>query len=164
MTSTHSADEDRTRPVHYDRLISTRDGHSESHEHNNVYRECEWVCNTERYANTDALRAAALALRADAQLAPRLTDYSNLLLEEFASRFVRNGVVPGYVPAELAPDLSARLLQMQSAGVLGTAATRIGACMLYGSFERHYGPNRAACLFGHGTQPPHRTSDTRGAH
>jgi endonuclease YncB( thermonuclease family) len=52
MTSAHSADEDSTRDWHYNRMVSTRFGHSESIRHRETYPECQMVCAEERVPST----------------------------------------------------------------------------------------------------------------
>lgn len=154
MTSVHSFDEDRDRPWHYNRMISTRDGHSESMQHRDTYSECQWICNTESVADEHQARAAARALRADPVTAPLVADLSNILLTEITSRFARRGELPGYVGEVATRDaLTARLATERDAGRL-TSRERRGSCGIYVPFERRYGRSRASCLMGHGTVPP----------
>jgi endonuclease YncB( thermonuclease family) len=153
MTSVHSASEDPTRE-HYNRLISTHDGHSESRRHRETYAECEWVCNTEIRADEDAVREAARALRSDPALAPLLADLPNFHLMEFARRYARLGELPAYVPEAARALVEARLQAMRSAGQLGTTRRERGSCMLFVPFDRWFGGSRAACLRDHGTLPP----------
>ena len=65
LTSLHSADEDPTRDVHYNRMVSTRDGHSEPWMHTDRYPECSWQCATEIQADETRVYAFARSLRAD---------------------------------------------------------------------------------------------------
>jgi endonuclease YncB( thermonuclease family) len=152
MTSVHSFDEDRDRPWHYNRLISTRDGHSESMQHRETYSECQWVCNTEIVADEHQAREAARALRADAVTGPLVADLSNIVLTELTSRFARRGELPGYTEAAARDALTARLTPEREAGRL-TSHEQRGSCGIYVPFERRYGRNRANCLAGHGTVP-----------
>ncbi len=152
MTSVHSAAEDPSRPVHYNRLISTLDGHSESMEHNDTYEECEWVCDTETRANRQLVEAGARRLREDPRIAPRIADMFNINLITLVDRFVRTGEIPEIIPADLRNDLSARLTRERDQGMYGETYEAPGSCMLYVTFERRYGGRipRAACLNGHG--------------
>lgn len=149
MTSLHSLSEDPGRPYHYNRLVSTLDGHSESHRHRETYGECQWICNTETRVDEAAVEAAARRLRAS-RLAPRLTELFNLHLIGIVSRFARKNELPGYLPEELGPDLTAHLQAELDAGSLGQTHQARGSCALYVEFERRYGQNRAQCLRGHG--------------
>lgn len=153
MTSIHSADEDRSREVHYNRLVSVWDAHTESMQHHDTYEECSWVCNDEIRVDMQPVRAAARRLREDAQIAPLVADFFNLHLVEFVRRFRRLGVLPEYVQNP-ARDLIVRRLERERAnGMLGETHTERGACMIHVPFERRYGRNQAACLRGHGTTP-----------
>ncbi|HJL18711.1 MAG TPA: thermonuclease family protein [Sandaracinaceae bacterium LLY-WYZ-13_1] len=155
MTSVHSSDEDITRDWHYNRMISTRDGHTESMRHRETYDECSWVCNEEVRVDEDRVRAAARRLREDPRLAPQLTDWFNLHLIEFVSRFRRNGELPEYVPDDLRGPLTAHLTREREAGRLGETHTARGSCMIHVPFERRYGQDRASCLREHGNWGHH---------
>ncbi len=150
MTSVHSFDEDRDREWHYNRLISTRDGHSESMQHRDTYAECQWVCNVETVVDELAARSEARALRADPVTGPLVATLSNLVVTEFVSRFARRGELPAYADAAGRDAITARLT---ADGRVATHEQR-GSCGIYVPFERRYGRNRAHCLDGHGTVPP----------
>lgn len=154
MTSIHSADEDPSRDSHYNRLISTRDGHSESMRHRNTYGVCEWVCNDEIRADESAVREVARGLRADATMGPLVAEVPNYQLLEMVRRYARLTELPAYTPEALRPQLEPYLQQAAAAGRLGQTRTERGACMLYVPFGRWYGGDRADCLRGHGTAPP----------
>jgi endonuclease YncB( thermonuclease family) len=147
MTSVHSVDEyaDRTEAAK-NRMVSTRDGHSERFEHHEIYDECEWVCADEVRADASRVREVASELRADAALEPHLRDLTNILLVEIVDRFARVRGFPAWVPAEARAALEPRL----AAANLGATARAPGSCMLYVAFERRYGGTRPACLRGHG--------------
>jgi micrococcal nuclease len=154
MTSTHSRDEDLGREWHYNRLVSTRDGHSESQRHRETYGECEWVCNDEIRVDLPRVTAAARRLREDPTLARALaeTEFFNLHLIEFVSRYRRLGTLPEYLEGELRAQIEERLGRENDAGALGDTYTEADAsCMLYVDFRRRYGRERAACLRGHGS-------------
>ncbi|HEY8430831.1 MAG TPA: hypothetical protein VIL20_20770 [Sandaracinaceae bacterium] len=150
MTSLHSMHEDPSRPYHYNRLVSTLDGHSESRQHRETYAECEWVCDTETRVDEERVRAAARRLREHPVLAPRLTELFNVNLMAAVSRFVRKDELPASVPAELREDLLEHLRSERDRGLLGETTPARGSCMLYVEFHRRYGPMRAQCLRGHG--------------
>ena len=154
MTSVHSASEDPQREWHYNRLVSTHDGHSESYRHHENYDECEWVCNEEIRADESAVAAAARALRADPQIGPGLAEYQNFHLLEFARRFARLGELPEYLTGDVRALVEARLTADRAEGRLGTTHQERGSCMLYVDFTRRYGGDRASCLRGHGSVPP----------
>ncbi|MGE0784134.1 MAG: thermonuclease family protein [Sandaracinaceae bacterium] len=154
MTSIHSADEDLDREWHYNRLVSTRDAHTESMQHHDTYRECTWVCNDEVRVDLPAVEAAARRLREDPQIAPLIAEWFNLHLIEFVSRYRRTGALPEYLTGDARPLVEARLRREASEGLLGETHRARGACMLNVSFTRRYGRNRASCLDGHGTPPP----------
>ncbi|HJK94732.1 MAG TPA: hypothetical protein RMH85_16155 [Polyangiaceae bacterium LLY-WYZ-15_(1-7)] len=154
LTSLHSADEDPTRDVHYNRMVSTRDGHSEPWMHTDRYPECSWQCATEIQADETRVYAFARSLRADRETAPVVADYGNQLLIELVDRYARLGELPEYTPEEMATALEPRLQAARESGLLGETEEVLGACMLYTAFTRRYGRERAPCLMGHGSRPP----------
>ncbi len=163
MTSVHSFDEDRDRPWHYNRMISTHDGHSESMQHRDTYGECQWICNTETVADPAALRTEARALRADPTTGPLVADFSNIVLTEIVSRFARRGELAPYFEGATRDALTATLTPVRESGRLATHEQR-GSCGIYVPFERRYGRSRASCLMGHGTVPPDMAGHWHGAH
>jgi endonuclease YncB( thermonuclease family) len=163
MTSVHSYDEDRDREWHYNRLISTVDGHSESMQHRDTYGECQWVCNTETVVSEGALRHETRAVRADPTLAPLVAGMSNVVLTELVSRFGRRGALPDYLDPSIQGPLTAYLGPVRDAGRLPTHEQR-GSCGIYVPFDRRYGRSRASCLMGHGTLPPDMADRWHGGH
>lgn len=156
MTSAHSASEDAGREWHYNRLVSTRDGHSESMRHHEDYSECEWVCADELVADPVATDSFARSLREEPSTAPLLGDLANILLTEVVTRYARIGELPEYFTGEARDPVLARLEAARAAGTLPRVTTTPGAtCFLYVEFERRYGSHRASCLAGHGSLPPH---------
>ena len=154
MTSVHSYDEDRDRSLHYNRRISTLDGHTESMEHSDTYDLCQWVCAPEQVPDPTTTHDVARSLRADASIAPLLTDVSNVLLMEITGRFARTGGLPAWVTGPLYDALHPRLVAARDRGQIGPVGTQRGSCMLYVPFDQRYGQSRASCLYGHGTLPP----------
>jgi len=158
MTSVHSADEDRSREVHYNRLVSSRDAHTESMQHQETYEECSWVCNDEIRVDMSRVSTAARNLRDDPQIAPHLSDFFSLHLIEFVSRYRRVGELPEYLEGPGRALVQARLAGEQAAGRLGETHTERGSCMIHVPFQRRYGRGQAACLRGHGTNPDGHSS------
>lgn len=154
MTSVHSAAEDPSREHHYNRLVSTFDGHTESTQHRQTYSECEWVCDEEIRTDEAAIEAAARRMREDATLAPLLAEHTNLELREFARRYARLGELPAYVSPAARTPLEARLRLEREQSLLGQTLNAQGSCAIYVDFTRRYGRERASCLAGHGTVPP----------
>jgi endonuclease YncB( thermonuclease family) len=147
MTSVHSVDEYANRSeAAKNRMVSTRDGHSERYEHHEIYDECEWVCVDEVRADGSRVRAVASELRADASLAPVIGETSNILLTEIVDRFAR---VRGF-PAWVSPQQRAALEPRLANASLGTTTRVPGSCMMYVAFQRRYNSTRPACLRGHG--------------
>lgn len=155
VTSLHSADEDPGRDSHYNRMVSTRDGHTEKWRHSDIYRECSTQCAQEIRADDEKVRSFARSLRGAPELARVLEDVSNLLLIEAVDRYARLGELPQYTADDVRAALEPRLQQAKQAGTLGQTATVRGACMLYVDFRRRYGRERAHCLRRHGAWPPH---------
>lgn len=160
MTSVHSADEDPSREWHYNRLVSTRDAHTESMRHHQTYSECEWVCNDEIRVDLGPVTAAARRLREDPRIAPHLADFFNLHLIEFVSRYRRVQELPEYLTGPARELVEQRLRREMQENRLGGTRVERGSCMIHVPFERRYGQRRAACLNGHGDW--HRPGDAGG--
>lgn len=154
LTSLHSVAEDPGRDEAYNRMVSTRDGHSEKWRHTDAYPECSWQCATEVVADEARVREVARRLRADRSLLPLIGELSNLLLTEIADRYARLAELPEWLSPEQAAALAPRLRREREAGALGQPQRRRGACVLYVPFERRYGRTRPSCLRGHGGPPP----------
>jgi endonuclease YncB( thermonuclease family) len=146
MTSVHSADEGRDH--NYNRLISTRDGHTEKWEHQDTYEECQQICSTEVRPVAEELTATAKRMRENPELAPLLKDWFNINLEEFTARYVRSNELPGYLSADLKVKLRAFLAGEIASGRLSKGERAKGSCMMFIEFNRWYGPDRAPCLRG----------------
>lgn len=154
MTSIHSASEDPSREWHYNRLISTHDGHSESYRHHETYGECDWVCSTEIHADEAAVTAEAQRLRGS--LGPLFADRQNYELLEIVRRYARLGTMPDetYVSGPARAAIETALSAARESGRLGTTTNERGSCMLNVDFTRRYGSDRASCLRDHGSVPP----------
>ncbi|MCA9600680.1 MAG: thermonuclease family protein [Polyangiales bacterium] len=151
VTSVHSA-ADSTYDHHYNRLISTRDGHTEKWEHNDSYAECANVCSEEVRPDREQLKETARRMRENAELAPLLKDWFNINLEEFAARWVRSNDFPSYLDENTQKKLGAFFAEEKAAGRLGKAERVRGSCMVYADFKRRYGRDAASCL--HSKEPP----------
>jgi endonuclease YncB( thermonuclease family) len=155
VTSLHSANEDPTRDSHYNRMVSTRDGHTEKWRHTENYPECSTQCATEIRADEEKVRQMARALREDPELRDVLRNVPNLLLIEAVDRYARLGELPEYTAEDAAALLEPKLRMARESGRLGETREVRGACMVYADFRRRYGRDRAACLRRHGSWPPH---------
>lgn len=173
VTSIHSANESPDRDYSYNRMISTRDGHSDSMKHHENYDECQMVCMTEKQVDYARVDAVAAQLREDRTLAaaiastaattpPRqpaedshngpipaiasLADLDNLHLSNATAFFLRHDELPQWVPPNAIAPLTRALAAAKASGALGTVTEARGSCMLNVSFNRRYGMNQAACL------------------
>ena len=173
VTSIHSADENPERDVAYNRMISVRDGHSDSLRHTDNYGECQMVCMTEKRVDYDRVDAVAAQLREDRALAaeiartaattaPRppsdpergepvppvasLDDIDNLHLSNATAFYLRHDALPEWVPPNAVAPLTRLLAAAKASGALGAVTEARGSCMLNVSFNRRYGMNRASCL------------------
>lgn len=155
LTSLHSRDEDPTRDSHYNRMVSTRDGHSERWEHMDTYPECSTQCAMEIRADAERVRAFARSLRENPDTRNAVASLDNLLLIELVDRYARLGQVPEYTDEAIKTVVEPVLANARSSGTLGSTQTVRGACHLYAAFTRRYGRNRASCLHGRGQWPPH---------
>ncbi len=173
VTSIHSADEDPERDFAYNRMISVRDGHSDSMKHTQSYSECQMVCMTEKRVDYTRVDAVAAQLREDralaaaiastaARTAPRqpeegsrgepvpavasLDAIDNLHLANATAFYARHDALPDWVPPNALAPLTRALAAAKASGALGTVTEAPGSCMLNVSFNRRYGMARASCL------------------
>ncbi|MEM6958159.1 MAG: hypothetical protein AAF411_19955 [Myxococcota bacterium] len=154
LTSLHSRSEDPTRDLQYNRMVSTRDGHSEPWSHRDYYPECSWQCADEITADAPRVAAYARRLRGERELQSVLANVSNLHLIEAVDRYARLQRLPEYLDADAAATLEPRLASALESGQLGTSYRQRGACMVYTAFTRRYGRQRAWCLRDRGINPP----------
>lgn len=145
MTSNHSNDEGYDGKT-YNRLVSTRDGHSKKWYHSDIYKECENVCSKTTRYDEAKLQDAVVALRQDATLATFIGRYSDGQLRGL----LRTALVPeplgGLLDEEHRKPLKTAIAAMRDAGALGTAQQVVDSCMIYVAFKRRYGRGSAACL------------------
>lgn len=149
LTSLHSADTDLQGRGTYNRLVSTRDGSSLRWMHDDVYTECDVICDegVDTKARTDA---AIAVLREDPATKPTLSanaDYNEdkrmtLLVNDFnrGRSFAKR-----LVKAEHEAPIRAVLERLKAEGSLGREV-KIPACMMHVVFERRYGGSKASCL------------------
>ena len=72
----HSIDERPDKPTAYNRIVSTRDGHSEKWRHTRQLKECEEVCLYGVKMDEMGIKKAAQAIGADPRIAPFLVTES----------------------------------------------------------------------------------------
>jgi endonuclease YncB( thermonuclease family) len=149
MTSAHSADEDSTRDWHYNRMVSTRFGHSESIRHRETYPECQMVCAQERAVDNDRADAAAMRLLEYPELNQGLAAFSTVHTAQLAWRWARTHELPAWVPTVLRAPVTLRLQALEAEGAFGPVTTRDSSCFLYVGFNNRYGSRRARCLDEH---------------
>jgi endonuclease YncB( thermonuclease family) len=148
LTSLHSADTDLQGKGTYNRLVSTRDGSSLRWLHDDVYKECDVICDegVDTKVRTDA---AIATLREDPSTKGLLTDATykddkrmTLLVNDFnrGRSFAKR-----LAKAEHEAPIRAVLERLKAEGKLGRTVA-MPACHVYVMFERRYGGGKAACL------------------
>ncbi len=139
LTSLHSISEGRN-PA-YNRLVSTRDGHSAKWAHNNNYVECQNVCREERFVPDETVETLAKELLQDQGLAPM----GLAKLTQAVGDFARLGYFGGIKDGE-ASLLETKLEGFERDGRFGEANPTPGSCHIYVEFLRRYGVGQAECL------------------
>jgi len=145
MTSLHSVLE---RPGQYasNRMVSTRDGHSEKWRHERAYKECEEICSKEVEISPDVIRANDVAI----QGAPSVSEYWGELTLKQKVHIMRIWLmidsVAAFVPEDTRPDLAGVLAVLVAGGTLVPSVTRKGSCMIYTDHTRRFGEGKAKCL------------------
>lgn len=145
LTSLHSVDERPDKPTAYNRLVSTRDGHSEKIQHTRRYKECEEVCAY------DAVVSEASFIASITRLSEGSTGEHFTALPEASKRHVLRfwmmaTSVAALVPKDLREAYRAELKGVQEDGTLTATQGELQSCMIYVDFKRRFGGDRAKCL------------------
>lgn len=144
LTSLHSVEEDVEGHGTYNRLVSSKDGHSIKWKHSNEYQECENVCLTVYPQEAGLLDAVITRLQAES---PALVEgLSAEQVREVVAGFQRIRLVDKPAPVAHRESLNKLLRSYAKEGLFGTAAGSEGSCMIHVPFTRRFGGNRAACL------------------
>jgi endonuclease YncB( thermonuclease family) len=173
VTSIHSANENPERDFAYNRMISVRDGHSDSMKHTQNYAECQMVCMTEKRVDYDRVDAVAAQLRENGELADAIKNTAattpprqpapeshgdpvpavasldlidNLHLSNATAFYLRHDTLPEWVPPNAIAPLTRALAAAKASGALGVVTEAPSSCMLNVGFMRRYGLSRASCL------------------
>jgi endonuclease YncB( thermonuclease family) len=147
VTSLHSVEEDVDGTGTYNRLVSTKDGHSVKWKHTDRYNECDRVCHMVYEVDEAKVDEFADALKQDGSIASIVgslsdDDLKSLARDYIAYRHVNRTVKPDD-REKLAEHLDRNYVRQ---GFLGTPKKREGSCMVHVVFERRYGEGRPACL------------------
>lgn len=145
MTSVHSITEGGRDGKVYNRLVSTRDGHSASYKHAEPYAICDWVCTKERDVPAEVVAKTAEALSAHPDVAPIQAQYAShfgRIAEEFATL----GYFVGVKNDAHAEILLGALRDIEGSSPLRAIAYQEGSCVLYVPFENRFNEARAKCL------------------
>lgn len=151
LTSLHSISEDADGRGAYNRLVSTKDGHSLRWVHDENYAECQTVCDDGGESKA-RLENGVAALKADAVAGPFVAGagggrkYEDKELELILSDFARGkDVAKRMKRPEHLPAFGAVLQRLKDNGELGRQVN-LPSCMIYVDFRRRFGGGRAACL------------------
>ena len=145
MTSLHSSTEGYAKgPMN--RLVSSKDGHSEKWKHDFAFRECQMVC--EPSPDVDKTRIAGLAteLRAVDELKEGLVAFDDATLLAVVTEFIETGVINGSLKDEgMRYPLEKHLGRAAASGKYRTSQKPV-SCQYYVAFERRYRETKAHCL------------------
>ena len=146
LTSLHSADEDSSREYHYNRAVSTADGHSEKLRHNKTYTECEIVCIDKVTIAPEVMAASATALRADHSVQDVVSKLSDEQVRHVLHIWLKLNNTAALIPKADRKRMTAVLEGIEKSGILKAASREKDSCMVYVPFQRRYGAGRAECL------------------
>lgn len=145
VTSTHSSDEGYEGKT-YNRLVSTRDGHSRKWYHNDVYKECQSVCHVAQRFDEAQIATGVAALRREVGVAAFIGRYSDRQLADLVRQRLTSTPLGGVLDEAHRPPLVAALDALAGRGDFGKVERTADSCMIYAPFNRRYGPRSAACL------------------
>lgn len=144
LTSLHSAEEDIEGDGVYNRLVSTKDGHSIKWKHDVKYDECQNIC-FQAYP-VDEARVDAVAARLQREQAALVAGLDTETLKTVVRGFASNHHVTTPAPAAQQGPLEVLLLDWAAKGEFGAGQPRNESCMIHVDFKRRYGGARAVCL------------------
>lgn len=144
LTSLHSSEEDVEGDGVYNRLVSSKDGHSIKWKHDLKYDECQNVCHV-AYP-VDEARVTAIAERLRREQAAAVTGLDDAALKSVVRSFAihRHVTTPASEAQQTA--LTPVLQAMAAKGEFGAGQARNESCMIHVDFKRRYGGARAVCL------------------
>ncbi len=145
MTSLHSSTEGSSKGP-YNRLISSADGHSESWQHTDAYRECQKVCQPADDADDSKVAAFIVDLREAADMKDALSGYTDDALTALVKAFVTDGSIRAGLQDESRRGIIELHVSRAAAAGRLTTSGRPVSCMVYVNYKRRYGPTRASCL------------------
>jgi endonuclease YncB( thermonuclease family) len=145
LTSTHSNNEGYEGTT-YNRLISTKDGHSEKMLHKDNYAECFVVCSKRDVYDDAAIGAAVVDLAAAPELAAFVGRYRPAQLRDLIKAKLKGEALGGLLDEAHRAPLEAALTQRSASGALGVFRQVRDSCMTYAPFTRRYGARSASCL------------------
>lgn len=146
VTSLHSLAEDPTREKHYNRTVSSLDGHSADWTHRDTYAECQKVCYVHERLRPEVGIALAAELKADPELASGLSGFAPNTLALVINQYVRDGKLTPILDHAVRGRLAERLAEWKTAGRLAAVEEASDSCHVYVDFKRRFGLTRAACL------------------
>lgn len=144
LTSLHSAEEDIEGDGVYNRLVSSKDGHSIKWKHDVKYDECQNICH--QAFPVDEARVTAVAARLRREQSGLVTGLSDDALREVVRTFAVHRHVTTPATAAQQGPLETLLLGWAASGEFGAGQPRNESCMIHVDFKRRYGGARAICL------------------
>lgn len=145
LTSLHSVDERPDKPTAYNRLVSTRDGHSEKIQHTRRYKECEEVCVYDAVVPESSMTATIERLKLST-----VGDHFGALSTSEQRHILRfwmmGSSVAALVPKANREAYRVELALVQGEGTLTASPGALQSCMVYVDFKRRFGGDRAKCL------------------
>ncbi len=147
LTSLHSVAEGGGRDGKtYNRLVSSKDGHSAKWLHTTDYNECDTACSSERSVSAEIVEGAVEALRAEQDMADIVSTLPRSQLTQVITDYAQLGFFRGVKDESMAARITDKLSAMEKGGQLGNPEKGKGSCVLFVQFQRRYGAGRAKCL------------------
>ena len=143
LTSLHSIDERSNRKYAYNRLVSSKDGHSEKWMHQEKYQECQTVCEQNIKIDDKNLAKLRSQLAANVNAKPVLEGSSDAELDHIIKMWLKTATVAAVIEKRDLKVMKEALLALKSDGY--TRASN-GSCVVYVDFKRRFGGDKAKCL------------------
>ena len=146
LTSLHSASEYPDRPTAYNRVVSTRDGHSEMWRHKRNYRECEEVCVDNVTISPETYRSCNEKLLSHRSVADTWASLDTDHRRQTLRVWLMLDSVASIIPKPKRSQMAKALGGLVKEGLLLAHTRTRASCSIYVDFKRRFGGARAKCL------------------
>lgn len=147
LTSLHSAAEGGGKDGKtYNRMVSTRDGHSAKWAHTKEYEKCSEICSGERRVSEDVVDKMTQLLLKEKELEPILKKLTKHHPRQMVSDYLRLGYFVGIKSKTDEEMIMSFFRKLEANSTIVHPSYVEGSCVVYVDFRERFGKRRAPCL------------------